>query len=46
MRRGWGNVKKGDSTNRLVKNWVTGAAGIGEQQCGGDKTGETMEMTF
>lgn len=32
--------REGDPTNGLVKkNWVTGAAGIDEQQCGGDKTG-------
>lgn len=42
MRRGWGKVKVGDPLNRLVKKWVTGAAGIGEQQCGGDKTGDDM----
>jgi len=28
------------------KKWVTGAAGIGEQQCGRENTKETMVMTL
>lgn len=45
MRWGWDNVKVGDPLNHIVKKWVTGAAGIGEQQCGRDNTKETMVMT-
>lgn len=46
MRQGWGKFKVGDPLNRLVRKWVTGAAGIGEQQCGGDKTRDNGDDTL